>query len=782
MKKMVGSFGLALVLLGSMSTALADIFQVTITRDVTDALPGDGNCQTLPGGGDCSLRAAIQEANALGGAHTIKLPQGIYNLALIGPGEDAAAMGDLDICGSEVTIEGAGTNLSIIDGLKADRVFDVMKSCVGGKMLVLKDLTIRNGERFTVTGDGNEYQAGGGIRNDGGLVELHRVDVLRNKGSIGGGILNSRQGLLKIYHSTIRYNVANGNGGGICNCANAGPLIIEDSILEGNLGRGGGGLAANTGHVGFLRSAVIDNTSQTTEGGGLYLAQVDATLSLTTVSGNSAPQNGGGIYASTGFANFGRNLTLNRSTITRNSSSGTPDPKYDGPIGGAGVYADEGMTLTLRDSIIAGNSLGDSHQQCFREDDDGSDIVATGTNLIDDGSCGGLASDPLLAPLAFDGGATPVHPLLNGSPAIAATTCSTETSPGVGGELDQRGYLRPADCSVGAYEWDESNIRAEGLLDPLTVTANVVTNENTVLGPSVDEPPTLLVSPGATATIGIGYGATNRFIGPEGLLIETRPEQGSVALELFDGGVLGPMVRVTLSADVTASGSDSFSFRICDTTVCSTRVEIPIHYSDLAGAPGATTPSLSSGTLNDYGRTADGSLEQQYPDSGYDHHGGVFYYHISDSSQQPTLVIDIPADVSLPVGAVVRGLRADGTWATLGNATLDPVNGTITLVLRDGDAYDQDARFDEIFGQVALATVVSNDSGGGSGSGDGGGDGSGGGGGSSDETDDTPQVGGGTPPPTSGGGGGGGSSGALSLLLMATALGWRHRRPRGRAK
>lgn len=52
-------------------------FVVTTTADGVDAAPGDGTCEMTPGAGDCSLRAAVDEGNALGTA-AITLPAGTY--------------------------------------------------------------------------------------------------------------------------------------------------------------------------------------------------------------------------------------------------------------------------------------------------------------------------------------------------------------------------------------------------------------------------------------------------------------------------------------------------------------------------------------------------------------------------------------------------------------------------------------------------------------------------------------------------------------------------------
>src|SRR5262245_54831269 len=75
-------------------------FTVNSTTDAVDAAPGNGVCATT--GGACTLRAAIQEANAHpnsgSGTDTISIPTaGTYRLTITGRDEEAAAKGDLDI-------------------------------------------------------------------------------------------------------------------------------------------------------------------------------------------------------------------------------------------------------------------------------------------------------------------------------------------------------------------------------------------------------------------------------------------------------------------------------------------------------------------------------------------------------------------------------------------------------------------------------------------------------------------------------------------------------------
>ena len=102
-----------------------------------DASPGDGVCETDVTG-DCTLRAAVQEANALEGADTITIPAGEYNLTMEGAGEEDTLSGDLDITDT-VTITGAGMGKTVIDANELDRAFQVFAS------LDLSELTIING-------------------------------------------------------------------------------------------------------------------------------------------------------------------------------------------------------------------------------------------------------------------------------------------------------------------------------------------------------------------------------------------------------------------------------------------------------------------------------------------------------------------------------------------------------------------------------------------------------------------------------------------------------------
>jgi CSLREA domain-containing protein len=87
------------------ANAHAATFTVTRLDD-----PAPGACDS-----DCSLREAVRAANAGSGGVTISIPAGHYLLRIAGPGEDAAATGDLDLTKSVPVVGNLGANSTRFD-------------------------------------------------------------------------------------------------------------------------------------------------------------------------------------------------------------------------------------------------------------------------------------------------------------------------------------------------------------------------------------------------------------------------------------------------------------------------------------------------------------------------------------------------------------------------------------------------------------------------------------------------------------------------------------------
>jgi CSLREA domain-containing protein len=377
--------------------AYAATFTVDSTADVVDAIPGDGTCATA--GGDCTLRAAIQETNALAGADTVNLPSDTYSLTIPGADEDAAATGDLDIT-DDLTITGADAATTIIDGRSRDRVFHISPLSIGTAAQI-SGVTIRNGREVY----------GGHVGFDGS----------------GGGIHNSR-GDLTLADSTVTENWADLGGGGITNSGSS--ATLTNVTVSGNPAAAGGGVH-NNGTLTMTNVTVSGNSATevgTGYGGGIFNEFAGGALTNVTVSGNTAASGGGGI------SNIQGSITLTNVTLSGNTA-----PYYGGGISNFG-------DLTLANAIVANSSSGGD---CYGI------VISAGHNLDSDSTCGLAAvgdlpnTDPLLGPLQDNGGLTFTHALLPTSPAIDAgddTACPA---------TDQRGAVRPqgAACDIGAYEF-----------------------------------------------------------------------------------------------------------------------------------------------------------------------------------------------------------------------------------------------------------------------------------------------------------------------------------------
>jgi hypothetical protein len=433
------------VLLAVVHPIHATTFDVNDSADAVDTNPGDGSCATAAG--KCTLRAAIQEANALAGADEIRLQPGeaIYRLTRTGI-EDLADAGDLDI-GDELVIVGRGTGVSVIDGEGNDRVFQVL----AGVRATLRDLTIQGGSEAS--------DRGAGVQSFG-VLRLERVAVVDNLG-------------IGVYADAVANNASS--------------LDIVDSHIAGNGARFGGGIWTSTrtqisgSTVEGNRGIDSDVNARLGEGGGIFiqnpvdasLAPAEVTIVNSTISRNVAEWKGGGIDI-VGVDSDSRlaNLTLNNVTITRNVADLNRTGKGAADGGGLLVYK---ATVTMSNTIIAGNRdlspTGVVAPDCYvlpgpvlgTITSEGYNLVGSPatcdlTCTLPGGDCHDrLGDDPLLGPLGDYGGVTPTHLLLEGSPARSNGSPLTPGS-GDGGceRFDQRGVDRPLPseglCDIGAVQ------------------------------------------------------------------------------------------------------------------------------------------------------------------------------------------------------------------------------------------------------------------------------------------------------------------------------------------
>jgi hypothetical protein len=310
-------------------------FRVNTTLDTVAANLKTGKDAT----GHISLRSAIMAADAAGGSSTIRLGAGIYRLTIDTISKDSSATGDLDLFGN-ITIRGAGSGSTIIDGSNLDRVIHV-----GSGTAKISGVTIRHGQA----------EMGGGILNSGGQVTLSSVVVDENRaigesgakgaagtsaGSIGGAGGNGRDGTA-------------GLGGGIYNAARS--MTITNSSIFANQAQGGDG--GQGGEGGFGQGSSQNNTDGQNAaggvggnggagglagGGGVYNAP-GATLAMSGVSfqGNSAFGGRGGQGGSGGIGRAGAGGDVNGDDPTSGGSGSGGrggNAGAGGAVDGGGLY------------------------------------------------------------------------------------------------------------------------------------------------------------------------------------------------------------------------------------------------------------------------------------------------------------------------------------------------------------------------------------------------------------------------------------------------------------
>ncbi|MGZ4716729.1 MAG: choice-of-anchor Q domain-containing protein [Acidimicrobiales bacterium] len=320
---------------------------VNSTADGSDAVPGDGVCATAAPA-RCTIRAAVQEANASTGPDTIDLASGAtYALTRSGAGEDGSATGDLDVS-SSLVIHGNGSTLN-------GGGFDSAIQTFGGSTAI---------DHLSLTGvAGTDGSAGIDSRSD----DLNFSDGTITSGR--DGFVDRGTGSVKIYRSTVF--AATRSGWNIAGSS----VSVTDSTLTGTTSSdlSVGFENDSNGPVALLRSTI--------SGRRIGIVAAGGRISVTTST-----------IANSTFAS----IDARRSTVTVVDST-LSENQY-------GIFRDQG-TVSLTNSIIS-SSIGGT---CFGTI---GPIVSGGWNLASNANCGltgtgdvqGVAT--LLGALANNGGYT----------------------------------------------------------------------------------------------------------------------------------------------------------------------------------------------------------------------------------------------------------------------------------------------------------------------------------------------------------------------------------------
>jgi len=340
----------------------------------------------------------------------------------------------------------------------------------------------------TITNNKALQGEGGGIRQHLGSLLIEDSIVNNNSALWGGGVSASDNVTVQINRTTINSNAAriDSYGGGVFILK--GTLLLIDSAVNDNVGSTSAGLFGDRANINIVRTTFLRNSGSGigtslsqlwieestisentgTRGGGIELLATAAQIVSSSISNNKASSFGGGVF------NSGGELSIRFSTITGNQALAD---------GGSGV-ASRGSTSTstiVVSSIVAGNLSSDVDVVMLGAPDSTNSFQSLGHNLVGTGTAVSRFNqsgdqtgilDPLLGPLANNGGPTLTHALLPGSPAINAGDLSAVA--GVNGVplLDQRGTpfgrVFNGRIDIGAFEYQQPsdlNLLVDTLVD-----------------------------------------------------------------------------------------------------------------------------------------------------------------------------------------------------------------------------------------------------------------------------------------------------------------------------
>lgn len=240
------------------------LFTVDATADASDANVGDRLCADAAG--RCTLRAAIQEANANPSGRDIII------FALPQPSVISLTQGPLTVSGHNISIVGPGARRLTIQRDAAapqSRVFSV-----SGSNLVLRGVTIRNGSGDHLTSggalsiapssgvylsevslvDNTSAWTGGAVFNAGNVTIMRSLIAGNSAFSGGGAIRNEKGAVLRVINSTITNNHCAAQCGAV---SNAGSLTLVNDTISHNTSLGGLHGIVNTGSAITVLNTII---------------------------------------------------------------------------------------------------------------------------------------------------------------------------------------------------------------------------------------------------------------------------------------------------------------------------------------------------------------------------------------------------------------------------------------------------------------------------------------------------------------------------------------------
>ena len=343
-----------------MSTTTAHAFAtIWYVKSTGDGVATPANC---PGNG-CRLRDAIAAAAP---GDTI-----LFNL----PAPSIIALTNLELSIQKaLTIQGPGSSQLTIHGNDVSHIFAISDPLNDDINVTISNMALAHGRALDTNGGAilNQnatvylnnlvitdnavvsgvfnFLRGGGIYN-GGVMTINNSQITNNTAPSSGGIYSSYGTTLTMTNVTVSGNRVSGGsayGGGVVLDSDAGTSYASTAnfdqvyITNNTADLGYGGLMIGNSANATITNSSISGNSAAEVGGVFIVSNASVTMSNTTISNNqSLAGNSGGIYVSPSAS-----LTMTDSTISGNSAFGER----------GGVHGANTSTINLNNVTVSGNS------------------------------------------------------------------------------------------------------------------------------------------------------------------------------------------------------------------------------------------------------------------------------------------------------------------------------------------------------------------------------------------------------------------------------------------
>lgn len=219
-----------------------------------------------------------------------------------------------------------------------------------GELLITDSVNINGtgSNRLTISGNNSSriFNITDGNANAYSTIAISQLTLTGGRATEGGAIYDAGENVT-LTQLVLTGNTATSRGGSLYSGPDDGTLTIQDSTIIGNVAaQDGGGIHFDDGRLVLKNTVVSNNQAGAGSGGGLYVDDTDSgefVIEASSITGNTAGATGGGIY----FGDTDDPVVIRNTLISGNTAIGS----------GGGIYFDgPDEAITIETSEIVNNA------------------------------------------------------------------------------------------------------------------------------------------------------------------------------------------------------------------------------------------------------------------------------------------------------------------------------------------------------------------------------------------------------------------------------------------